>query len=36
VERGANVRLFKIDEVLEASAGGCSMDPEFLSFARHS
>jgi hypothetical protein len=36
VERGANVRLFKIDEALEASAGGCSMDPEFLSFARHS
>jgi hypothetical protein len=34
--RGANVQLFKIDEALEASAGGCSMDPEFLSFARRS
>jgi hypothetical protein len=34
--RGANVRLFKIDEALEATAGGCSMDPEFLSFARRS
>jgi hypothetical protein len=34
--RGANVRLFKIDEALEVSAGGCSMDPEFLSFARRS
>jgi hypothetical protein len=34
--RGANVRLFKIDEALEASAGGCSMDTEFLWFARRS
>jgi hypothetical protein len=34
--RGANVRLFKIDEALEASAGGCSVDPEFLPFAVHS
>jgi hypothetical protein len=34
--RGANVRLFKIDEAFEAAAGGCSMDPEFLSFARRS
>jgi hypothetical protein len=32
--RGANVRLFKFDEALEASAGGWSMDTEFLSFAR--
>jgi hypothetical protein len=32
--QGADVRLFKIDEALEASAGGCSMDPEFLSFGK--
>jgi hypothetical protein len=34
--RGASVRLFKIDEAVEASAGGCSMDPAFLSFGRRS
>jgi hypothetical protein len=34
--RGANVRLLRIDEALEASAGGCSMEPDFLSFARRS
>ena len=34
--RGANVRLFRIDEALEATAGGCSMDPEFLPLARRS
>jgi hypothetical protein len=33
---GARVRLFKIDEALEVAAGGCSVDPEFLPFARPS